>query len=372
MATKKKFKPIFLVISFVWSLVLTGSIARLLIATPALAEISSSIKYQSQIPFITLDPKNPESVAEWQAAMRRDSSYYNQETGLLDSDLLARYIKVIYDYGIFMATILGGLVLMAGGLIWLSSGGNESKITQAKTLILSSLTGIIIVFGSWVLLNTINPDLLKMKVIPAKSLVAKNLNSALLTCEWRCQGVADKCEGGGGNDNIAASSPWYTATLETCQQKVGNMPTAKCRAGEIYNCCCKKTIVATDIPDQAGLIACENQDKTPKNTGSPCKLGNTPGYCKSVLNPLINKWVSTCQPCLKNGEKCNHNIDDYECLDKNGVCGSGSGGNCDSQAKTDNVFLRGASWISSGTIECNAINSDPTGLLEVLIECRCK
>jgi len=56
-------------------------------------------------------------------------------------------------------------VLMGGGLLWLTSGGNDAKITQAKELIVGSVSGLVILFGSWVILNTINPALLELKPI---------------------------------------------------------------------------------------------------------------------------------------------------------------------------------------------------------------
>lgn len=85
--------------------------------------------------------------------------------GKMQSDLLARYIKAIYDYGLAVTGILATIVLMGAGVIWLTSGGNESKITQAKDLIAGSLTGMAILFSAWMILNTVNPELLKLRAI---------------------------------------------------------------------------------------------------------------------------------------------------------------------------------------------------------------
>jgi hypothetical protein len=90
---------------------------------------------------------------------------YNTASGTMTSNLLANYIQAIYTYGLMIAGILAAIVLMAGGLLWLTSAGNDSKITQAKELISGSIVGLIILFGSWIILNTINPDLLNMKVL---------------------------------------------------------------------------------------------------------------------------------------------------------------------------------------------------------------
>ncbi len=90
---------------------------------------------------------------------------YKPETGEMSSDLLAKYVKAFYGYGLSIAGILATIVLMAGGVLWLTSAGNDTRIGQAKELIIGSVTGMIILFCSWILFNTINPDLLKLKPI---------------------------------------------------------------------------------------------------------------------------------------------------------------------------------------------------------------
>jgi hypothetical protein len=78
---------------------------------------------------------------------------------------IGEYINGIYKYGINIAGILAALVLMGGGLLWLISGGDASKITQAKNLIIGSITGLVILMCSYILLTQINPDLIQMKSI---------------------------------------------------------------------------------------------------------------------------------------------------------------------------------------------------------------
>lgn len=78
---------------------------------------------------------------------------------------LGEYIKAIYNYGFSIAGILAAILLMAGGVLWLVSGGDASKVTQAKELIIGSVTGLIILAASYVLLIQINPDLVKFRPI---------------------------------------------------------------------------------------------------------------------------------------------------------------------------------------------------------------
>jgi hypothetical protein len=90
---------------------------------------------------------------------------YNAADKKVYTDLLAKYVKTIYDYGFGIAAILAALVLMGGGVLWLVSGGDSTKVTQAKDFIIGSVVGLIILACSWIILNTINPSLLNFKVL---------------------------------------------------------------------------------------------------------------------------------------------------------------------------------------------------------------
>jgi len=90
---------------------------------------------------------------------------YNSATKEVTSDLLAKYIKTIYDYGLKIAAILAAIVLMGGGVLWLVSSGEASRVTKARELIVGSVIGLIVLSSSWIILNTINPGLLNLAVL---------------------------------------------------------------------------------------------------------------------------------------------------------------------------------------------------------------
>ncbi len=76
---------------------------------------------------------------------------------------IAIYIYAIYNYLLAIGGVLVVIALMVGGVIWLVSAGNASRVTQAKSWISGSLTGILILLTSYILLYQINPDLVGMK-----------------------------------------------------------------------------------------------------------------------------------------------------------------------------------------------------------------
>lgn len=80
-----------------------------------------------------------------------------------DTGPIGEYIKAIYNYGVAGVGILAAIMLMLGGIIWLTSAGSSSKVEQAKSIITSSIVGLGLVLTSYLLLKTINPDLVIMK-----------------------------------------------------------------------------------------------------------------------------------------------------------------------------------------------------------------
>lgn len=91
----------------------------------------------------------------------------NSATGetVMQSDLLARYISAFYGWGLSIVGVISVLMLMAAGVIWLTSAGDSGKITNAKKMVEGSLLGGALLISSWFLLNTINPNLTKLPAI---------------------------------------------------------------------------------------------------------------------------------------------------------------------------------------------------------------
>ncbi len=84
---------------------------------------------------------------------------------------IAIYIYAIYDYLLAISGVLAVIALMIGGVIWLISAGNASRITQAKSWISGSLTGVLILLTSYILLYQINPNLVNTTYINLETIV---------------------------------------------------------------------------------------------------------------------------------------------------------------------------------------------------------
>ncbi len=75
------------------------------------------------------------------------------------SPWLASYIDGLYRYGTGAIAILAIITMMIAGVIWITAGGKEERIADAKQWIGGSLMGLLIALSSFMILNIINPAL---------------------------------------------------------------------------------------------------------------------------------------------------------------------------------------------------------------------
>lgn len=77
---------------------------------------------------------------------------------------LGDYIKNIYIYLIGIGGLIAAVLVIKGGFEYVTSTGNSQRVEGAKETIRNALFGLALLLGSYTLLYTINPDLLKLKL----------------------------------------------------------------------------------------------------------------------------------------------------------------------------------------------------------------
>jgi hypothetical protein len=77
---------------------------------------------------------------------------------------LPQFIKYIFTFSLGAVGVLGLLAIIFGAFTYLTAVGNPQQAAKAKEQIFSALLGILLLLGSYILLNTINPDLIKLGV----------------------------------------------------------------------------------------------------------------------------------------------------------------------------------------------------------------
>jgi hypothetical protein len=80
-------------------------------------------------------------------------------TSTAEGNLAGRYIASLYKFFVGIAGILAVFMIALGGVLWLFSGGSSEKISKAKETIVGAITGLLLALGSYLILYTINPDL---------------------------------------------------------------------------------------------------------------------------------------------------------------------------------------------------------------------
>jgi len=87
---------------------------------------------------------------------------------------LGQYLSILYNYLISIAGVLATVMIMVGGVRWLLAAGDPGKIGAAKETIGSAVIGLGLALGSFLILNTINPQLVELRLPTIPRVVQEN------------------------------------------------------------------------------------------------------------------------------------------------------------------------------------------------------
>lgn len=79
------------------------------------------------------------------------------------SNDIAGYILRFYQFGVAIAGILAVGLIVAGSVYISASGGSPDKQSEGKDMITSAIWGLVLLFGSYLILNTVNPEIVTLK-----------------------------------------------------------------------------------------------------------------------------------------------------------------------------------------------------------------
>jgi len=74
----------------------------------------------------------------------------------------SQYASRVLKFGIITGALLAVVMIVISGFKYITAAGDTGKIEDAKDKIWQALIGLLVIVGSYLLLNTINPDLLNM------------------------------------------------------------------------------------------------------------------------------------------------------------------------------------------------------------------
>ncbi len=271
----------------------------------------------------------------------------SEANGKTTSDLMARYISAFYNWSLTIVAVIAILMLMAAGLLWLTSGGDSERINQAKKLISNSLLGSALLISSWFLLHIINPNLTSLPVI--ETVAIRGISIDLGCCEKaKISGKSEmttstNCQSG-FYKNQRLNGEGKCSLMTSCGTKIG----ATCLVGHSVKCpdgytsdmsggksclenekCCYKNesgldeqcgqkddlsfcqpgkiscpgdleinLFLTGVPCGSGLVCCylDANDKHGANSGSWAECGSNPGATCIAGGKWYNKCPSAYSP----------------------------------------------------------------------------
>ncbi|GAI49317.1 unnamed protein product, partial [marine sediment metagenome] len=85
---------------------------------------------------------------------------------------LPEYLRYVFTFAIIIAGLLAFGALIYGGIRYLTSAGDPTKMADARAQVTAGILGLIILLSSYLILNTINPQLVlpkKPPIMPGKA-----------------------------------------------------------------------------------------------------------------------------------------------------------------------------------------------------------
>ena len=130
--------------------------------------------------------------------------------------LLPDYVKYVFNFGIGIAGLIAFVALVYGGFRYLTSAGNPSAMSDANGQIFAGLIGLIVILGSWLLLTTINPQLIVINPqLKESELVVGESPGVYLCAGENCQLFSSSQSFIGGELNDKVNAVKFSNTSDT-------------------------------------------------------------------------------------------------------------------------------------------------------------
>jgi hypothetical protein len=149
------------------------------------------------------------------------------------------FIRNIYIFFLSISGMLAFFVLIWGGVQRVINAGNPEKIKDADEWIKGALWGLLLLFGAWVLLYTINPNLVKLelpKLQPIK--VEERPEETSTSTSTSTSRTVSTCQDlSRGRQNDCKNSPALTAVLGCLNLSGVNIPFTTYQGTHSYYSC---------------------------------------------------------------------------------------------------------------------------------------
>ncbi|MDD5528380.1 MAG: pilin [Patescibacteria group bacterium] len=205
---------------------------------------------------------------------------------------IAKYIKAIYTYAVGAVGIVAAVVLMIGGLMWITAGGNASSVSEAKSMITASLTGLVLVLTSYLLLSQVNPALVNLQSSVIKPPEVTQTQTTNSLCKW--------VTGTNQETNFCPQDLIQTTNIKLCGPLQGAQQSSKC--------CCPP---GANWSYQSGIEAQEKDASPQIDSLIACLKNAIPATVPITINSISDSQITpggqTFAYCRASG--CSHTVD---------------------------------------------------------------
>ena len=142
------------------------------------------------------------------------------QDGTVTIPFLAQYIQGVYNFLLGIVGMVAAVLMIIGGFQYLTSAGDKAKISAGKKRITDALIGMVLVFGSYILLYTINPNLVTFQSLQLTSIKTSSSTDFIstlgsTTADTSVGIVTDTSAGGGtttGGGQSGSSHVWLSGS----------------------------------------------------------------------------------------------------------------------------------------------------------------
>jgi len=242
---------------------------------------AADVKFTPQVP---IPVKTPETQYNYTQKTPIDF------TNVKDTKPIADYIKTWFKYLSGVAGILATVFMMIGGLLWLTAGGSADKISTAKSFITSSITGLLLAFGAYLLLSTINTDLVNLRTTSIAQIKLAPTSENNPNCY--ISGASNEM----GYKDINGKCQPLKAEGESCTDNV-QCVSAKCNAGKCFS-------VAGSCTAPSFIVGMANFADAQKQCTTQCTDRGFITKSTSISGATFCCLCDETQQCKKSNECC--------------------------------------------------------------------
>lgn len=116
--------------------------------------------------------------------------------GLDNNSTLTQYVGFIFGWAITVGASLAVISFAVGAVSLIISGDSEESRSNAKDRMKSAILGLLLIMGSYVIINTINPAIvgLPMSALPPEPVINITIPPGVYFCLGGCSG-SNSCDG---------------------------------------------------------------------------------------------------------------------------------------------------------------------------------